>query len=84
MDVGEWRRWERMINERGTVIDRPRGQPHPLCPDMIYPCDYGHVPGTNAADGEEVNVFVGSEHGGLVGLINLTHQRIGISDRSSS
>jgi inorganic pyrophosphatase len=80
MDADEWRRWERLINERGIVIDRPRGQAHPHYADMIYPCDYGHVPGTIAADGEELDVFVGSDHVGLGGLINLTHQPTGISE----
>ena len=56
MDAGEWRRWERLIDERGIVIDRPRGHAHPLYADMIYHCDYGHVPGTTAADGEEIDV----------------------------
>jgi hypothetical protein len=53
MDAGQSQGWERLIDERGIAIDRPRWQAHPLYPDMIYPCDYGHVPGTTAADGEE-------------------------------
>ena len=80
MEAGEWRRWERLIDDRGIAIDRPRGHAHPLYPDMIYPCDYGHIPGTTAADGEAVDVFVGASHTGLVGLINLTHQPSGISE----
>jgi inorganic pyrophosphatase len=36
---------------------------------MIYLRDYGHVPVTTAADGEEVDVFVGAAHTGLVGLL---------------
>ena len=80
MDAGEWRHWERLIDDRGIVIDRLHGQAHPLYPDMIYPCDYGHVPGTTAADGEEVDVFVGAAHTGLVGLIALTHQPSGVSE----
>jgi inorganic pyrophosphatase len=80
MDSGEWRHWERLINDRGIVIDRPHGQAHPFYPDMVYPCDYGHVPGTNAADGEEIDVFVGAAHTGLVGLIALTHQPSGVSE----
>jgi inorganic pyrophosphatase len=47
---------------------------------MIYPCDCGHVPGTTAADGQEVDVFVGAAHTGLVGLIALTHQPSGVSE----
>ena len=44
---------ERRMAALGAVDGRPRdrhrpaarGQPHPLYPDMIYPFDYGHVPG---------------------------------------
>jgi inorganic pyrophosphatase len=80
MDPHEWRVWERLIDERGIVIDRPRGAAHPLYPDMIYPCDYGHIPGTVAVDGHGVDVFVGAVQTGLVGLIALTHQPSGIAD----
>jgi inorganic pyrophosphatase len=79
-DAGEWRRWERLINDRGIVIDRPRGHAHPLYPDMIYPCDYGHIPSTTVADDEAVDVFVGAAQTGLVGLIALTHQPSGIRE----
>jgi inorganic pyrophosphatase len=79
-DASEWRRWEQLINERGIVIDRPRGHAHPLYPDMIYPCDYGHVPDTSTPDGEDVDVFVGPVPAGLVGLIALTHQPSGVSE----
>jgi inorganic pyrophosphatase len=47
---------------------------------MIYPFDYGHVPGTAAADGEQVDVFVGATQTGLVGLIALTQQPTGIRE----
>jgi inorganic pyrophosphatase len=80
MDAGGWRDCERLIDDRGIVIDRLHGRAHPLYPNMIYPCAYGHVPGTTAADGEEVDVFVGAEHTGLVGLIALTHQPSGVSE----
>jgi inorganic pyrophosphatase len=80
MHVGEWRHWERLVNDRGIVIDRPHGKAHPLYPDMTYPFDYGHVPGTTAVDGEEVDVFVGAAHTGLVGLIAVTHQPSGVSE----
>jgi inorganic pyrophosphatase len=80
IDAREWRRWAQLINERGIVIDRPRGHAHPLYPDMIYPCDYGHVPDTSAPDGEDVDVFVGPVPAGLVGLIAVTHQPSGVSE----
>jgi inorganic pyrophosphatase len=79
-EAGEWEPWERLIDDRGIVIDRPRGQAHPLYVDMVYPCDYGHIPGTTVADGEAVDVFVGAAQTGLVGLIALTHQPSGISE----
>jgi inorganic pyrophosphatase len=80
MDAHAWRVWERLIDERGVVIDRRRGEAHPLYPDMIYPCDYGHIPGTAAPDGHEVDAFVGRAQLGLVGLIALVHEPSGIAD----
>jgi hypothetical protein len=47
---------------------------------MVYPYDYGHVPGASAADGHEVDAFVGRVRAGLVGLIDLVHQPSGIAD----
>src|SRR5215207_2738081 len=81
MEPHEWRLWERLIDERGIVIDRPRREAHPLYPDMIYPCDYGHIPGTTAADAHRIDVFVGPVQAGLVGLIALTHQPSGIAGK---
>jgi inorganic pyrophosphatase len=80
MDAHAWRLWERLIDERGIVIDGPRGEGHPLCPDMINPYDYGHIPGTAALDGHEVDAFVGRAQLGLVGLIALVHEPSGIAD----
>ena len=41
-----------------AVIDRPLGSAHPRHPDMIYPVNYGYVPGIIAADGAEQDVYV--------------------------
>jgi len=38
-------------------IDRPLGSKHPKY-DMVYPVNYGFVPGTKNADGEEVDVYL--------------------------
>lgn len=41
-----------------VVIDRPLGSRHPAYPDLIYPVNYGYVPGLFAPDGEEQDVYV--------------------------
>ena len=61
----DWEHWELLIRTRGVVIDRPRGSAHPSYPDMIYPLDYGYIPGTVGGDGAEVDVFAGTAPTGL-------------------
>ncbi len=68
----DWAAWEGIIESGGITIDRPAGQPHPAFPEIIYPMDYGFVPGTRSSDGEPVDVFVGTGGTGLQGAI-LTH-----------
>lgn len=50
---------ERWIGRTLSVrIDRPIGSAHPRFPDLVYPVDYGFVPGSWAADGSEVDAYV--------------------------
>lgn len=39
-------------------VDRPLGSAHPRYPALIYPVNYGFVPGTCAADGSEIDAYV--------------------------
>ncbi len=39
-------------------IDRPIGSIHPKHPDLIYPINYGYIPGVMGGDGEELDVYV--------------------------
>jgi inorganic pyrophosphatase len=55
-----WEAWEGVIAARGVEIDRPRAKPHPRFPEVVYPLDYGYVPGTLSSDGEAIDVFVGT------------------------
>ncbi|MCH2154244.1 MAG: hypothetical protein MK089_12970 [Phycisphaerales bacterium] len=64
-----WNYWESLLHDRGVVIDRPRQTPHPDHPSIIYPIDYGHLPDTIGGDGDEVDVWSGTAHNGLVGII---------------
>lgn len=70
-----WRGWERLIEQAGITIDRPRHEPHPDYPRIIYPLDYGYVNGTRGTDGEALDVFVGTARTGLVGAILTTDHR---------
>lgn len=40
------------------VMDRPLGSAHPRYPEMIYPVNYGYVPGIMAGDHSEQDVYV--------------------------
>lgn len=55
--------WEEIIQittAQQVIIDRPKGQPHPHYPEMIYPLDYGYIENTSASDGGGIDVWVGS------------------------
>lgn len=59
------------------TVDRPAHSSHPEHPSIIYPLDYGFIPGTTGPDGEPIDVFVGNETCGLVGLLLTTDHRQG-------
>lgn len=76
-DSFPWTAWARCLDERGVTIDRPARTAHPSYPSVIYPLDYGFIPGTTGTDGDPVDVFLGSDDTGLVGLILTTDYRQG-------
>ncbi len=39
-------------------MDRPIGTPHPKHPEIIYPINYGYIPGVLGGDGEELDVYL--------------------------
>ena len=41
-----------------VVIDRPMGTTHPRESDIVYPINYGYVPGTMAPDGHPIDAYV--------------------------
>jgi inorganic pyrophosphatase len=55
-----WKLIDQLIENHALIIDRPKGSAHPRYPDHIYPLDYGYLEGTNAADGDGMDVWVGS------------------------
>lgn len=47
------------LGQRVTVIvDRPLGSRHPRHPDLVYPINYGFVPGTVPRDGMPVDAYL--------------------------
>ena len=72
----DWERWEALIRRNGITIDRPHGAQHPSHPSIIYPMDYGYVNGTNATDGENLDVFRGTARTGLSGaIVSVDHRK---------
>ncbi|MCL4388756.1 inorganic pyrophosphatase [Candidatus Marsarchaeota archaeon] len=65
----DWQKFEELILKNGIFIDRPKGTPHPRYSNRIYPMDYGYIKNTVGTDGEEIDVFVGKEGKGVVGII---------------
>jgi inorganic pyrophosphatase len=55
-----WHKLDQLVAEHELVIDRPKGSRHPRYPEMVYPLDYGYLQGTQAADGDGIDVWVGS------------------------
>ena len=41
-----------------VTIDRPLGSRHPREPDMVYPVNYGYLPGTVSGDGQPIDEYV--------------------------
>ncbi len=56
-----WHTIELLLETSDIVIDRPAGSRHPRYPDLIYPLAYGYLAGTQAADGNGIDVWVGSQ-----------------------
>lgn len=79
-DISENAFWDEMAElttRRPIVIDRPRGKAHPRYPDLIYPFDYGYVEGTFAADGDGIDIWIGSQKKRAVTGILCTYDILG-------
>ena len=65
-----WAAAEQLVATSEIVIDRPKGSAHPTHHDAISPVAYGYLSGTTAADGEGIDVWVGSlEPKRITGLV---------------
>ncbi len=59
-DVRLWEALDRLVASSRVVVDRPAGSRHPRFPDAVYPLDYGFLEATTAADGNGIDVWIGS------------------------
>ncbi|WP_104990743.1 inorganic diphosphatase [Deinococcus sp. NW-56] len=41
-----------------VVVDRPLGSVHPRWPELIYPVNYGEIPGTISGDGHPIDAYL--------------------------
>ena len=55
-----WSKLASLVAGASVVVDRPKGSAHPQFPTLIYPLDYGYLSGTRSADGQGVDVWIGS------------------------
>jgi inorganic pyrophosphatase len=55
-----WTSIDGLIATSEVVIDRPKGSRHPKVDEAIYPTDYGYLKGTIAADGDGIDIWMGS------------------------
>lgn len=73
----DWAAWEAVVRRHGLTVDRPRDTAHPDYPEIVYPMDYGYVNATAATDAQELDAFIGTGSGGLVGLLLTADYRKG-------
>lgn len=59
-------------------MDRPIGTEHPKHPGLLYPINYGYIPGVCGGDGEELDVYL---LGVTVAVEEYTARIIGIVHR---
>jgi inorganic pyrophosphatase len=73
-----WQAVDALVAGARIVIDRPAGSAHPRDARHVYPLDYGFLDGTTSADGEGIDVWIGTMTGrrvtGVVCTIDL-HKR---------
>ena len=67
-----WRNLDVLLAAWQVVIDRPKGSAHPMYAKAIYPVDYGYLTGTQAADGDGVDVWRGTAEAGAFDAVVCT------------
>ncbi len=56
-----WEFLDKLIATSTITIDRPAGSRHPRYPQITYPLDYGYLDETSSADGDGIDLWLGSQ-----------------------
>ena len=56
-----WNRLDKLLDSAEMIIDRPKGSRHPKYTGIVYPLDYGYLSNTSGGDGNEIDIWCGSE-----------------------
>ena len=76
-----WAIIDNMVASHKIIIDRPKGTPHPKWPNWIYEANYGYLEGTASADGDGIDVWVGTaEKQEVTGIIVIVDGRANDSE----
>jgi inorganic pyrophosphatase len=69
-DSNFWQSVDQLVDASNLIVDRPKGTAHPRHPSLVYPLDYGYLDGTRSANGDGIDVWIGSLPGrGVTGII---------------
>jgi inorganic pyrophosphatase len=72
MDAADQKFWaglDALLASSEVRIDRPRGSVHPRYPETQYPLDYGFLVGTTSADGQGVDLWMGTAASRKLGAV---------------
>lgn len=71
-----WGHLDQLLRSAEVVIDRPKGSVHPRYPRLVYPLDYGYLKGVSGGDGNNLDVWRGSEPGAVLDAVVCTVDRV--------
>lgn len=67
-----WKHLDALVRDSEIIIDRPKDLPHPKFPDFIYPVNYGYLKNVSSADGNDLDIFVGTSKENIIDAIICT------------
>ena len=79
-ESGSWLKLDQLVSTSDLIVDRPKGSSHPHYSSLHYPLDYGYLEDTCSADGDGIDVWIGSMRQrmvtGLICSVDLTKRDV--------